>query len=143
KDLNNQNEEEQKLAIHCLEHYLRSLRISQVNLTTNQLVEFYQKYHIEIGLNIDMSLKKLSEFLQDLFEQNEEIFSQNVIYNENQQYLVRINHSSSTTNQISLLHDFDLDTCCILLNIFQNQLPSSYQILWCSNTTDEDIHLFF
>ncbi|CAF4975025.1 unnamed protein product [Rotaria sp. Silwood1] len=77
KDLNNQNEEEQKLAIHCLEHYLRSLRISQVNLTTNKLVEFYQKYHIEIGLNIDMSLKKLSEFLQDLFEQN-------VVYHENQ-----------------------------------------------------------
>ncbi|CAF4382908.1 unnamed protein product, partial [Adineta steineri] len=49
-----------------------------------------------------------------------------------------INHST-----LSFSNDFDLNTCCILLNIFQNQLPASYQILWCLNTTEEDIHLFF
>ncbi|CAF4674327.1 unnamed protein product, partial [Rotaria sp. Silwood2] len=143
KDLNNQNDDEQKLAIHCLEHYLRSLRISQANLTTNQLVELYQKHRIENELNTDMYLKKLSEFLQDLFEYDDKIFQQNHVHNENQQFLVSINRSSSTANEISFAHDFDLDTCCILLNIFENQLPSFYQILWCSNTTEQDIHLFF
>ncbi|CAF1460251.1 unnamed protein product, partial [Rotaria sordida] len=144
-DLNNENEEEEeeKLTIHCLEHYLRSLRILQINLTRNQLIELYQKHRIEIRLNTDMYLKKLSEFLRDLFKYDEKIFQQKQIHNENQQFLVNINRSSSITNQLSFTHDFDLDTYCILLNIFENQLPSSYQILWCSNTTDEDIHLFF
>ncbi|CAF4056542.1 unnamed protein product, partial [Rotaria sordida] len=143
KDLDNQNEEEQKLTILCLEHYLRSLRISQVNLTTNHLIELYQKHRIEAGSNTDACLKKLTEFLKDAFEHVGEIFQRHEIHNENEQFIVSINRPTLNPNQISFSHDFDLNTCCILMNIFRNQLPSSYQILWCSNTTEEDIHLFF
>ncbi|CAF1212894.1 unnamed protein product [Rotaria sp. Silwood1] len=143
EDLKNQNEEEQKLTMHCLAHYLRSLRISHVNLTTDNLRQLYQKHLIDAGSNTDVCLQKLAQFLQNLFEDNREIFEQGQIHDENLQFLVSINPPAPTPNRISFSHDFDLDTCCILLNIFQTQLPASYQILWCSNTTEEDIHLFF
>ncbi|CAF1180009.1 unnamed protein product [Adineta steineri] len=139
KDLYHQNEEEQKLAIHCLEHYLRSLRIPQVNLTKDNLIQIYLTHRIDTELNTDMSLKRLKEFLHDLYQHDGEIFQkEGQVCNENQQFLVDINHST-----LSFSNDFDLNTCCILLNIFQNQLPASYQILWCLNTTEDDIHLFF
>ncbi|CAM4874703.1 unnamed protein product [Rotaria socialis] len=54
-----------------------------------------------------------------------------------------MSRTTSNSNQACVSNDFDLNTCCILLNIFQNQLPSAYQILWCPNATQDDIHLFF
>ncbi|CAF3814466.1 unnamed protein product, partial [Rotaria sp. Silwood1] len=143
EDLNNQNENEQKLTIHFLAHYIRSLRISEVNLTNDHLLQLYQKYRIEAKSNTDLCLKKLAGFLQSLLENKRELFQPGQEQHENQQFLVNINRPPPSINQKSFAHDFDLDTCCVLLNIFQNQLPASYQILWCSNTTEQDIHLFF
>jgi hypothetical protein len=143
KNLNNQNEEEQKNTIHCLLHYLRSLRISEADLSTERLNELYQRHRIEQGLNTDVALRKLSEFLRGLFENNKQLFPQEDIQQDNQQFLVSLPRVPVNPNQVSMAHDLDLNTCCILLNIFQNRLPASYQILWCSNTTEEDIQLFF
>ena len=143
KDLNNQNDEEQKLSIHCLLHYLRSLRINQCDLSYKNLSNLYIKYQIDSDLNIDLSLKKLLQFLKDLFHNEEELFKNNPIENNKEQYLVILNPKQQIDEKITFEHDFDIDTCCILLNIFNNRLPSSYQILWCSNVTDDDIHLFF
>ncbi|CAF4593430.1 unnamed protein product, partial [Didymodactylos carnosus] len=110
---------------------------------TNHVVKLYQTHRIEATSNTDVCLKKLAEFLQELFEHDGKIFQQGQMHDENEQFLVSINRHTSNSSQISFLHDFDLNTCCILFNIFQNQLPSSYQVLWCSNTTEEDIQLFF
>ncbi|CAM4822618.1 unnamed protein product [Rotaria magnacalcarata] len=143
KDLNNQNEEEDKLAVHCLQHYLYSLRISEENLTMNRLTQFYQTYRIEARSNSDTCLKKLSEFLGNIFEHDGKIFQQQQIPEENRQYLVSMSRTTSNSNQHCVSNDFDLNTSCVLLNIFQNQLPSAYQILWCPNATQDDIHLFF
>jgi hypothetical protein len=103
----------------------------------------YEVYKIESNSNAETSLKKLSQFLQDLFQNEEEFFHQNNIIHGNQQYLVKPNAIRQTTEKISLEHDLDLDTCCILLDLFNDRLPSVYQILWCSIATEDDIHLFF
>ncbi|CAF3853458.1 unnamed protein product [Rotaria sp. Silwood1] len=143
KNFKNQNEEEKILTIRCLEHYFRSLRIPHVNLTTDHLAELYQRHNIDAGSNTDVCLRKLTTFLKDILEHGGKIFPQEEIHDENEQFIVNINRPVSNPNQISFSNDFDLTICCILLNVFKNQLPSSYQILWCSNTTEEDIHLFF
>ena len=143
KSLHNQSEDEEQLTIHYLQHYLRSLRISQINLTTERLVQLYQKHRIEVDATIDICLKTLAQFLHDVFKNYEDILQQRHAKNEGQQFLVNLDRFTSTSNQNSLTNDFDSNTCCILLNIFQNQLPSAYQILWCSNATEEDILLFF
>ncbi|CAF5138873.1 unnamed protein product [Rotaria sp. Silwood1] len=143
KNFKNQNEEEKILTIRCLEHYFRSLRIPHVNLTTDHLAELYQRHNIDAGSNTDVCLRKLTTFLKDILEHGGKIFPQEEIHDENEQFIVNINRPVSNPNQISFSNDFDLTMCCILLNVFKNQLPSSYQILWCSNTTEEDIHLFF
>ncbi|CAF1142456.1 unnamed protein product, partial [Adineta ricciae] len=144
KNLTDQKEEEHKLTIHCLQHYLRSLRIKGVNLSNEHLNELHQKYQIEQGLDTENPLSKLSKFLCELFENNMQLFRHhdNLQHNK-QQFHVKLPRLLTNSSQVSLAHDFDLSTCCILLNIFQNQLPAPYQILWCSNATKEDIELFF
>ena len=127
------NDNQEKLSIECLIHYLRSLRIHSANLSDEHIHELYTKHHIESKSSIDLCLKKLSEFLDDLFINQQRLFEDN---QENQQYLIKL-------NSIPGNNGFDMNTCCALLNIFRNQLPASYQILWCSDITDEDIHLFF
>jgi hypothetical protein len=143
KDLNNQNDEEQKLTIQCLIYYLSSLRINSCDLSYNNILNLYTTYQIDSGSNTDLCLKKLSLFLKDLFRNEQDLFRENNTENDNLQYLVTLNPIQRTNDKITFEHDFDMDTCCILLNIFNNRLPSSYQILWCSNVTDEDIYLFF
>jgi hypothetical protein len=143
KDLNNQNDEEQKLAIQCLMHYLRSLRINSGDLSYQNVFNLYTKHQIESSLNVGLCLKKLCEFLSDLFHNGQELFQENNTGHNKQQYLVILNPIQQIPNKVTFEHDFDMNTCCILLNIFNDRLPSSYQILWCSNVTDEDIHLFF
>jgi hypothetical protein len=143
KDLNNQNDEEQKLTIQHLIHYLRSLRINQCDLSYDNIFNLYTTHQINADSNTDLCLKKLSLFLKDLFHNEQDLFEDNKTENDNQQYLVTLNPIQQTDDKITFEHDFDMNTCCILLNIFNNRLPSSYQILWCSNVTDEDIHLFF
>ncbi|CAF3815136.1 unnamed protein product, partial [Rotaria magnacalcarata] len=141
KTSNEQQDIEQKFAIHCLEHYLRSLRISQENLSIDHL---YDKHQIKPDTNIDSCLTQLSKFFDDAFQNKGKIFQERQMHDENEQYIVRINRSSAVaTDNASFLHDLDLNTCCILLNIFQNQLPASYQILWCTNATEDNVNLFF
>ncbi len=127
-----QNNEEDKLSIQCLIHYLRSLRIYPCNLSDDHIFNLYKRYPIDSYSGIDICLEKLSQFLTDLFSNQQELFRTN---EENQQYLVKLNPIEQD--------DFDMNTCCVLLNIFHHQLPASYQILWCSNISDEDIYLFF
>ncbi|CAF2977365.1 unnamed protein product [Rotaria sp. Silwood2] len=136
EDLNNQNENEQKLTIHFLAHYIRSLRILEVNLTNDHLLQLYQKYRIEAKSNTDVCLKKLAGFLQNLFENKRELFQQGEVQNANQQFLVNISRPPPTTNQKSFAHDFDLDTCCILLNILQKILLIEQDLL----TREQGVH---
>ncbi len=143
KNVINNKEKELKLTIQYLTYYLRSLKINNCDLSETNVLRMYETYKIESNSNAETGLKKLSQFLQDLFQNEEEFFHQNNITHGNQQYLVTPNTMRQTTEKIPLEHDLDMDTCCILLNIFNNRLPSVYQILWCSIATEDDIHLFF
>jgi hypothetical protein len=143
KNLNNQNNEEYQLTIQCLKHYLLSLKIKQSDLSYDNISHAYEKYQIESGSNTDLCLKKLCLFLQDLFNNGNELMEKRIMIDENQQYLVTLDSKQRSRDIISFEHDLDMNTFCILLNIFNNRLPSSYQILWCSIATAEDIQLFF
>jgi hypothetical protein len=88
-------------------------------------------------------LEKLCRFLQELLDDGKELFQNGAVMYENQQYLVTLDSSWETANKIPIDHYLDMNTCCVLLNIFNNRLPSFYQILWCSIATEEDIRLFF
>jgi hypothetical protein len=72
-----------------------------------------------------------------------ELMEKRLIIDENQQYLVTLDSKQRSIDKNSVEYDLDINTFCILLNIFNNRLPSSYQILWCSIATTEDIQLFF
>jgi hypothetical protein len=139
KDVINHKDKELKLTIQCLTHYLRSLKIHDCDLSETNVSHHYETFTIPPGSNAETSLKKLSQFLRELFNNGKELFQKNTIINENQQYLVTPN----TAERKPLEHDLDMDTCCVLLNLFNDRLPSVYQILWCSMTTEDDIRLFF
>jgi hypothetical protein len=134
RNLNNQTEEEYQLTLQCLKHYLSSLRLQQ----SDDLANIYQKHQIEPGSSTESCLKKLCLFLQDLFHNGNELMERRGMIDENQQYLVTLNSIEKNSST-----DLDMNTFCILLNIFNNRLPASYQILWCSIATIEDIELFF
>jgi hypothetical protein len=143
KNFNNQNDEEHQLTIQCLKHYLSSLRIKQSDLSYDNISNTYEKHRIELGLNSDLCLTKLCQFLKDLFNNGNELMEKRLIIDENQQYLVTLDSKQRSIDKNSVEYDLDINTFCILLNIFNNRLPSSYQILWCSIATTEDIQLFF
>ncbi|CAF3701639.1 unnamed protein product [Rotaria sp. Silwood1] len=138
-DVNNQNNNELKLTLQLLLHYLRSLRTSNSNLSEDNVSRIYAMYKIDKGTSAEMCLQQLCHFLNAFLANNTELSRHSSTENENQQYLVALNPLEETP----LRHDLDMDTCCILLNLFQNRLPSFHQILWCSTTTEDDIHLFF
>ncbi|CAF4209710.1 unnamed protein product, partial [Rotaria sordida] len=144
KDVINHKEKELKLTIQCLIHYLRSLKMHDCDLSENNISYLYETYKITPNSNVETSLEKLSKFLQELFNNGRELLKKNPSINENQQYLVTPNMMRhNTSEKISLEHDLDMETCCILLNLFNDRLPSVYQILWCSIASEEDIRLFF
>jgi hypothetical protein len=143
KDVINNREKELQLTIQCLTHYLSSLKINDCDLSETNILHLYETYQIESNANVETSLRKLSQFLRDLFQNGRELFQQNTLTNGNQQYLVTPNTMRHTSEKIPLEHDLDMDTCCVLLNLFNDRLPSVYQILWCSIATEDDIHLFF
>ena len=143
KDVLNHEEREVELTIQCLMHYLRSLKMYDCDLSENNISYLYEKYKIEPNSNVEISLKKLSQFLRELFNDGRELFEKNSFNNENQQYLIVPNTMRRASEKIPLEHDLDMETCCILLNLFNDRLPSIYQILWCSIATEEDIYLFF
>jgi hypothetical protein len=144
KNSNNQNDEEHQLTIQCLKHYLSSLRVKQCDLLYDNISHAYETHQIEPGSNTELCLKKLCQFLQDLLNNGNELMEKRKIIDENQQYLVTLETKQRSSDEnISFEHDLDMNTLCILLNIFHDRLPSSYQILWCSIATAEDIQLFF
>jgi hypothetical protein len=143
EDLNNQRDKQFNLTILCLIHYLQSLRINDCNLSLYNITQLYNKYKIEYNFSTDASLKQLCLFLKDLFNNGKDLLTKNTTSNENQQFLVTLNSLERTSDKIKLENDFDMDTCCILLNIFNDRLPADYQILWCSVSTEDDIRLFF
>jgi hypothetical protein len=142
-DINYSQENEVELTVKGLIHYLRSLRLNNCDLSKENLSRLYILYNIESFNDGSEFLKKLSQFLQKLFDNGKELFPNNEISNENQQYFVKLNSTRETTDKVRIDHDLDIKTCCILLNIFNNRLPSFYQILWCSTATEDDIRLFF
>ena len=139
KNIHKQNERELKLTSQLLAHYLRSLRINDCNLSDDNIAHLYSTYQIEMRSSIDICFKQLCLFLHEVFKNSKQLKQQTNDVDENQQYLVTWKCSIRTP----LDHDLDMDTCCILLNLFNNRLPSSYQILWCSSASEDDIHLFF
>jgi hypothetical protein len=141
--LSSSEDEQFNLTILCLIHYLQSLRINDCNLSTHNITVLYNKYKIEYNSPTDLSLKQLCLFLKDLFNNGNDLFKKNSTINENQQFLVTINSVERTSDKIEIKNDFDMDTCCILLNIFNDRLPADYQILWGSISTEDDIRLFF
>ena len=62
---------------------------------------------------------------------------------ENEKFLIKLDSLERATNKIGFENDLDMETCCILLHIFNDRLPANYQILWCLNSTETDIRLFF
>ncbi|CAF1222260.1 unnamed protein product [Adineta steineri] len=142
-NLDNQKDEQFKLTIRFLSHYLQSLRINECNLSENNIIHLYNKYKIEYGTPTDTSLKQLCQFLKELFNNGKELSIKNTTINENQQFLVTLNSIERTSDKGKFQNDFDMDTFCILLNIFVDRLPADYQILWCSSSTEDDIRLFF
>ncbi|CAF1245410.1 unnamed protein product, partial [Rotaria sordida] len=149
ENLKNHIEKQYNITILCLIHYLQSLRIKNSNLSKENIIKLYDKYKMEYhhSKNEDLqlqNLQKLCSFLEDLFNKGKELFEKNENINENQQFLITSNSREQIQDKkIEIENDFDLDTCCILLNIFNNRLPADYQILWCSISTEDDIRLFF
>ena len=141
-NLINDRDKESQLTIQCLMNYLRSLRIN-CNLSSENISHLYQTYQIDSNENVEIILKKLSQFLRDVFQNQQQFLQRNPIVHGNQQYLVTSPSLRNPTENLPFEHDLDLDTCCILFNLFHNRLPSVYQILWCSTATEDDIHLFF
>lgn len=143
KDIINHKDKELELTLKCLSHYLHSLKMHDCNLSERKISTLYEQYRIPPNSNVETSLRKLSEFLRELFNNGRELFRKNSINNENQQYLVTPSTMAHTTEKTPLEHDLDMETCCVLLNLFNDRLPSAYQILWCSVATEDDIRLFF
>ena len=132
--LTNQTEEEQQLTLQCLKHYVSSLRLQQAD----ELINVYKNHQIDPGANTEVCLKKLADFLRDLFRNGNELMHKRGTIDESQQYLVTLN-----LNEKDNSNSLDINTFCVLLNIFNQRLPAPFQILWCSTATFEDIELFF
>ncbi|CAF3699069.1 unnamed protein product [Rotaria sordida] len=145
KNISNKIEEEQnKMIVRYLTHYLRSLRIANCDLSEDNISHLYTMYKLEQDADIDKCLTKLGQFLQKLFNDEKPTFQDNLMNSENQQYLVTLNSIERIMDKTpSLEHDLDMETCCVLLNIFNDRLPCFHQILWCSIATEDDIRLFF
>ena len=144
KDLQHPVEEENQYALQCLMHYLRSLRIHRGDFFDEQVNRLYANYQIEASAPIELCLKRLSQFLRDLFGDGRELLEGSDSPDDyNQQYLVAFNPLPHASEKITLEHQFDMQTCCVLLNIFRHRLPATYQILWASDATIDDIELFF
>ncbi|CAF0996339.1 unnamed protein product [Didymodactylos carnosus] len=157
------NEQEQQLTVECLSHYLKSLRISECNLSVENLLRLYDENRIQHGDNIDLCLKKLCQFLKEMFYDSKQLYpplaeqlvGRNLKHgkntttmapptHQNEQYLVTFHPKTNNKSLlVTLEHDLDMETWCILLHIFNNKFPSSYQILWGSISTEEDILLFY
>ena len=141
-DQTDHQQEQLNLNILCLTHYLRSLRISQCNLSQNNVIDLYHRHAIDYQ-QANLNLQPLCSFLKDLFRNERDLFNRNGSSDENQQFLITLSPLERKGTKLNIFNEFDIDMCCILMNIFQDQLPAEYQILWCSIATENDIRLFF
>lgn len=133
------NTKELQLTLQLLSHYLHVLRTTDADFSEDNISRLYTNYKIEKGANAEACLEQLSQFLTAFLNNEKDISCPNIERNENQQYLITLD----PLDKIQLLHNLDIDTCCILLNLFRERLPSSHQILWCSTANEDDIRLFF
>ena len=144
RDVGNHQEKEHQLTIQCLIHYLRCIRIDGCNLSNEHVSSLYEKHAIDYRSPAGNMLDQLCEFLGDLFQSSDALSQTHPTTNEKQQYLVTLNMKEKTLDGSSSFdHDLDMETCCILLNLLHHRLPASFQILWCSGATEDDIRLFF
>ena len=137
------DENDMKLTVQGLIHYLRSLRLNNCDLSYENLSRLCISYKIESFDGDSEFLNKVSGFLREIFNNGQELFQNEAFSNENEQYLVTLHPVSETRGNTLASHNLDMETCCVLLNIFNNRLPAFYQILWCSVASEEDIRLFF
>ena len=142
-DMNFTDDRELQLTIQSLGHYLRSLRLSDCDISVVNIHRLYNKHKIPSRSTCEYCLQKLSAFLKELLNDGKELFVERTLINGNQQYLVTLTHIDQPAEPNPLDHDLDMETFSILVNILNHRLPSSFQILWCSRTTEDDIHLFF
>ena len=126
----NNDDEEQKFAIQCLRHYLSSIRIQQAN----NFEEIYKLHQIDAGRSSEARLKNLAEFLNALFNDGQELMERQGTIDPDQQFLIPL-----TVDEENL----DITTFNVLIDLLNQRLPSSFQILWCTTATNEDIKLFF
>ena len=140
----NQQKQEDEYAFHTLLHYLRSLRVSRLYSNMDQLKQLFALSQVEPETEIEVCLRKLGEFIQTAFRDEQRSLTSFTGIDKSQQYIVRMKSLASTGRDAASFElSLDRDTYCVILNLFHNQLPASYQILWCSNATATDIELFF
>ncbi|CAF4322341.1 unnamed protein product [Rotaria sp. Silwood2] len=142
-DKNFNDDRELQLTIKSLRHYLRSLRLFTCDLSVENIQRLYDKHQIPNRSNGESCLQKLSAFLKELLNDGKELFMERTAINDNQQYLVTLTHKDQPAEPNPLDHDLDMETFSILINILSHRLPASFQILWCSRATEDDIRLFF
>ena len=128
-----------------LAHYLRSLPINENESIENLIEDSLGRYRIEHNISIDASLEELDSFLQKFLPTIKKTLPEPIRDNENEQYLITLNSIHHGSEKTSSIYDdaLDIDTICILLNLFSDRFPSTYQILWCSETSIDEIRLFF
>ncbi|CAF1683350.1 unnamed protein product, partial [Rotaria magnacalcarata] len=143
KALKNYKENQSKVAAEYLMHYLQSLGMTDCDLSEQNIAHLHERYKIDPGSKTEISLKILSTFLRELYDNGKELFPKNVVATENQQYIITLNSTGQHTDVKQRKNNFDRETYCILLNIFHDRLPADYQILWCSSASEDDIRLFF
>ena len=140
----NQQKQEEEYAFHTLLHYLRSLRISRVDSKMDQLKRLFAVGQIDPETEIGPSLRQLGRFTDAAFKDEQRILTSSSGTDQSQQYIVRMKSSMSHRRDVASFElNMDRDTCCVILNLFNNRLPASHQVLWCSNATATDIELFF
>ena len=142
-DKNFTDDRELQLTIKSLRHYLRSLRLLTCNLSVENIHRLYDKHQIPNRATSETCLQRLSTFLKELLNDGNELFIERTAVNDNQQYLVTLTHKDQPAEPNPLDHDLDMEIFSILVNILNHRLPASFQILWCSHATEDDIHLFF
>jgi hypothetical protein len=144
-DTANDNNDENmfQITIYSLAYYLRSLPINENDPFEHTISDLCKKTTLQHDLSVDASLMHLDRFLTEFLKCIKQTVQTNVMNNESQQYLVTLNSIHHTSDKKSFECTLDIDTFCILLNLFPDRLPSAYQILWCSTINEDDIHLFF
>lgn len=128
---------------HSLIYYLRSLPINECDRFETTISDLYEIHTLKHDVSVDASLKCLDRFLKEFLRSSNQTVHKNVTNSESQQYLVTLNSSYHMPDKKPLECTLDIETFCILLNLFNDRLPSASQILWCSIINEDDIHLFF